>query len=96
MSLNYTAGDWHGHPNYECDLCSYSTLDETVMEYHQATVHIVFPKSGPPVSEWPAVLTSGVGQPDLEERAKAPVVAPPAPVRVEIVPAPTIPQEESK
>jgi hypothetical protein len=72
VTSNYTAGDWHGHPNYECDLCSYSTLDETVMEYHQATAHIVFPKSGPPVSEWPAVLTSGA-EPTEVIKAPAPI-----------------------
>ena len=82
MTSNYTAGDWHGHPNYECDLCSYSTLDENVMEYHQATAHLVFPKSGPPVSEWPAVLTSGGAESVAESPAKAP--------------APITPQEEPK
>lgn len=40
---NYTIGEWFDRPNYECSLCAYSTLDQSLMEYHQGTAHLVFP-----------------------------------------------------
>jgi hypothetical protein len=30
----YTVGVWMGKPNYECTVCSYSTLDETLIRQH--------------------------------------------------------------
>jgi hypothetical protein len=56
VTTNYRTTEWNQLPNYECELCPYSTLDLPTMEHHQAVVHApaLTPQAEP--REWPSVL----------------------------------------
>ena len=41
--LNYTVIKWNGLENYECRECPYATLDELMMQEHQAQWHAPAP-----------------------------------------------------
>ena len=90
---NYGVGDWHGRPNYECELCAFATLDEALMREHQRVRHAVFPDAPTPANPRPESAPS-VGR--IDHPTPAVVRAePPAPTQEEPAPAakPITPQE---
>jgi len=40
IAAQYTTGKWHGHPNYECGLCPFSTLSDDAMRHHVVQRHM--------------------------------------------------------
>ena len=45
--LPYRVGVWANQPNYECELCPYSTLEKQLIEEHIAETHAPAPASRP-------------------------------------------------